>query len=64
MYMNGKMVETELARLRFLSTRSMKGERLTTDDIDFVLRMKDSITSIQQGIDSIIANELHAEEHL
>jgi hypothetical protein len=47
------MIEKDLSRLRFLHTRCMKGERLYSEDVDFVQRIKEKIVLILESIDDI-----------
>ena len=58
------MIERDLARLRFLNTRVMKGEYLNQEDIAFVLDKKKEILMIEQGIDEILESQRMVEEML
>lgn len=47
------MIEKDLAHLRFLYVRCLKGDRLFSEDIDFIQKMKEKIKLIQESIDEI-----------
>lgn len=58
------MIERELARLRFLNTRAIKGERLLPEDISFILDKKAEISTILDGIQETLDIIRTKEEEL
>jgi hypothetical protein len=48
------MIEYELAHLRFLYIRTIKGEYLSREDIDFVIKKKSELLQVIDGIEEIL----------
>lgn len=59
-----KMIEYDLAHLRFLHNIAMKGEYLTSDDIAFILGKKQEFKAIVAGIEEILETQRMIEEML
>ena len=51
------MIERDLAHLRFLFVRVAKGEYLTSEDLDFVLKMQVEIKAVYEGIEEILESQ-------
>lgn len=58
------MLEHDLARLRFLNTRALKGEYLKPEDLAFVLDKKQEMKAIMDGIEEILVTQMIIEEML
>ncbi len=48
------MIERDLARLRVLSTRVMKGEVLDSEDLNYVQKKQVELSAVLAGIDEMI----------
>lgn len=58
------MIEHDLARLRFLNTRALKGEYLKPEDLAFILDKKVEMKAIMDGIEEILETQRMVEEML
>ncbi|MFZ3385302.1 MAG: hypothetical protein WA144_15385 [Candidatus Methanoperedens sp.] len=58
------MLEAELAHLRFLRSRCEKGDILTQEDFDFVMRFENDLQSYQNMICGILEHEKKVRENL
>jgi hypothetical protein len=58
------MIEADLAHLRLLRGISRKGDILTQEDVDFVMKMEDQIQMYQNMICEIMSNRCEKEKNL
>jgi hypothetical protein len=58
------MIEADLAHLRFLRSRGEKGDVLTQEDFDFVMRIENELTGHQNMICAILAHEKEVDRNL
>lgn len=58
------MIERDLAHIRFLRSRSEKGEYLHTEDLDFLDEKRIELESVLTNIDSILQSQASREAML